>query len=482
MFKSLCSIAIGLFITTWVHAEDYKDSDGAFTLVKPQGWKVHREVIAGIGSQTTLGSDDDDAVTIEIMAMKGEKELDGQAYELGKTIVDGTLAELKEDGAKFRSQQAGKATFAGRTAYRADAVFLEDGDDVVQQGTMIAVAGSRHLLVITVLGPRDNAKEHKKAAEALASILVEGVKVGGDAATAKRTGGGLMNAARLKAAAAVIKGNMKETAGETVLVEGEVVLTYASVKAYIETIEFVFDMELTETELHLAREKFVEVFKQGDVQGRQVLTIIGAKAMEYLKSGSEAEQARNKATTRQAMADTFAAQSKQGNEWATTMSEAIARRSKNVASVNEQKPKPQFAEQGKLKTQLTEADLDASMEMLYFMWVTSGRPAEDATPEAIALIRQSIAVNFSKMEPQAQYLFANAEAIYGRMRSAWAVASQEERVAYGRQFASALDEMGLTVEQRNTGSSWDNTGKSGNSLNAELAQVTAWNLAQKATR
>ncbi len=481
MFKSLLSIAIGLFITAFAHAEEYKDSGGAFTIVKPQGWKVHRELLAGVGSQTTLGTDDDDAVTIEIMAMKGEKELDGQAYDLGKMIVDEALAELKAEGAKFRSQQAGKTTFAGRTAYRADAVYVEDGDDVVQQGTMIAVAGGRHLLVITVLGPRANAKEHKKAAEALASILVEGVKVGGDVAV-KPAGGGLMNAARLKAAAAVIQGNMKEPAGETVLVEGEVVLTYASVKAYIETIEFVFDMELTETELHLAREKFVEVFKQGDVQGRQVLSIIGGRAMEYLKSGTAAEQAQKKATTRQGMTETFAAQSKQGNEWATTMSEAIARRSKNVASVNEQKPKPQFAEEGKLKTQLTEADLDASMEMLYFMWVTSGRPAEDATPEAIALIRQSIAVNFARMDPRGQYLFANAEAIYGRMRAAWAVASQEERVAYGRQFASALDEMGLTVEQHNTGSSWNNTGKSGNSLNAELAQVTAWNLAQKATR
>ena len=460
-----------------VLGKEYKDPGGAFTLDLPEGWQVQRQELPGVGVQTFLGTDDDDAVVIEIVAMKGDKELDDQAMELGKTIVEQALAGMKEEGTSFRSKQSGKTTFAGRNAYRADAVYVEDDDDVVQQGTMIAVAGKHHLLVITAYGPKSSAKEQKKAADALASLLVEGAKISGD----KPKASGLMNAARLKAAADVIKGNLKETAPDTVLVQGQVTLTYAAVKAYIESIEFTFDMELTETELQLAREKFIEVFKEGAPEGQQMLTVVGARVLEYLRQGTAQEQAKKKAELREGMTRTFAAQAQQGNAWAVTMNEAIARRASKVATISDDKPKPKFAEEGGLKTQLTEADLDASLEMLYFMWVASGRPAEAATPEAIAQIRLAIATNFSNMDPKAQYLFANAEAIYARMRLNWAAASEQERQAYAAQFASALDELGLTAPQaQKTGSAWDDVaGKDPSEMRAELVHVTCWNLAQK---
>lgn len=138
--------------------------------------------------------------------------------------------------------------------------------------------------------------------------------------------------------------------------------------------------------------------------------------------------------------------------------------------------------------ELGAADLDASIEMLAFMWVAAGRDAGYITPEAVYALRTGIARNFKQLPADLRRLFANATTIYGQMRTAWSQAVPEEQLALARGFGEALDAMGLTLPsaggngggRSGGGSAWDDVNP--DDIHAGLVVNTCWNLAQKATR
>ena len=111
------------------------------------------------------------------------------------------------------------------------------------------------------------------------------------------------------------------------------------------------------------------------------------------------------------------------------------------------------------------------------MWVGAGRDASDVTMEDILKIRMQIVQGLPEMDPQLQLLIANAPKIYAGIRQQWAAATPQARLAMAQQFGAALDEWGIGA-QSSFDSSSGGGGSSEYSMNAQIAQNTAWNAAK----
>ena len=94
---------------------------------------------------------------------------------------------------------------------------------------------------------------------------------------------------------------------------------------------------------------------------------------------------------------------------------------------------------------MSEADLNAALEMLYFMWVAAGRDPNMVTIQAVAEVQQYLASNFARFDPTVQYLLANAEKLYAGVRMTWQAADPSQRALLAQQYSQALNEMGFTV-------------------------------------
>jgi hypothetical protein len=89
------------------------------------------------------------------------------------------------------------------------------------------------------------------------------------------------------------------------------------------------------------------------------------------------------------------------------------------------------------------ADLDASIEMLYFMWVAAGRNPQLVTLPGVALIRALFLQNFAQLPPELQYALANAQKIYAGLRVLWYTGDVQRRTALAHGFSEQLDGLGL---------------------------------------
>jgi len=94
----------------------------------------------------------------------------------------------------------------------------------------------------------------------------------------------------------------------------------------------------------------------------------------------------------------------------------------------------------------------------------------------ILKIRMQIIEGLPTMDPQLQLMIANAPKIYAAIRQQWQAAAPGQRLQMAQQFGAALDEWGIgassSFSESNSG------GGSEYSMNAQIAQNTAWNAAK----
>jgi hypothetical protein len=126
---------------------------------------------------------------------------------------------------------------------------------------------------------------------------------------------------------------------------------------------------------------------------------------------------------------------------------------------------------------ISEGDIDALMEMLWFMWNAAGRPTEGVTMDDINQVRMGILQELPTMDAQAQLLFFDAPKLYAGLRQQWMGASAEQRMMLAAQFDQALNEWGIGA-QSGFESGGGGGGDSEYSMNAQIAQNTAWNAAK----
>jgi hypothetical protein len=225
---------------------------------------------------------------------------------------------------------------------------------------------------------------------------------------------------------------------ETVIAEGEKgqpPLTWGTVAAFSLLLHECFDAQLTEAEAELVAKQFAESYEASDAAQRKMLVNDWKQMLESLAGGAAAER-----TPVRAKLESRIDGAK--GSWGATVRDALKRRTTIVARSTA--PRPGWAGGAGFDAAMSVADLDASMELLYFMWVAAGRAPELVTLENVALIRAHFLNHFAALPPDMQYALANAQKIYAGLRVLWYTGGAPQRATMSRNFNQELNALGLT--------------------------------------
>ncbi len=461
-------LATLLLTTVFAPLATYADPGGAFALDLPPGWTARKQELGdGVTFTETFKQGDEEGAHIDILVQKSAADIAEKDHaEVNKGVLDIVVQLLGAEGTITR-QSRSDVTFDNRKAMRMEIDFRDD-EDVLWKGWVIAVCGKNHALAMIAYAKASDTATYKLVDQHANTLAVESKTPGKGGASA---GGGLLSKTALTNIAGKIKGNMKREPMDKVLIAGTPPLTYGSVANFVTVIELLFDIQLTEAEFDATRERFLEYYEKADAEGKKILAEQGASLLKTLTTGTPQEIAQSKAEGKQVFETAFQRGSQMGIGYATVMWDAISRRAAKLGTAKQAPKKEDW------DTDISEGDLDATMEMLYFMWVAAGRDASDVTMDDIIKIRNQIIGWLPEMDPQLQMLIANAPKVYAGIRQQWASASAAQRVAMAQQFGAALDEWGIGAQ-----SSFETSGGGGGSgeysMNAQIAQNTAWNAAK----
>lgn len=458
-----------IFATLVMPLGTYADPGGAFALDLPSGWTARREQLEeGLYLTEAFKQTDEEGAHIDVLAQAVPAGIpESSQGEVNKVMQDTVVQLLMAEGTITR-QSKSEVTFDNRKAARLEVDFKDD-EGVAWKGWVVSVSGKQHALAIIAYAKASDSATYKLV-DAHANTLAVESKTPGKGGASSTAGGGFLNKAALTNIAGKIKGNMKREPMDKVLVAGTPPLTYGSVANFVTVIELLFDIQLTEAEFDATRERFLEYYEKADAEGKKILAEQGASLLKTLTSGTKAEIEQSRKEGKAVFENAFQRGSQMGIGYATVMWEAISRRQAKLATTK-QAPKKEDWDQ-----EITEGDLDATMEMLYFMWVGAGRDASDVTMDDVIKIRNQIVQGLPEMDPQLQLLIANAPKVYAGLRQQWQAASGAQRLAMAQQFGAALDEWGIGAQSSFEQSSGGGSGEY--SMNAQIAQNTAWNAAK----
>jgi len=445
----------------------YADPVGLFALRPPQGWESGRTPIEGGGWFTIFRKG---SATVWVVTYGSEVDLNSALLEtVGGTLLAGALEEIKKRGTvlsvttkKIATDIAG----AAGSALRCDLEFTSEETGTTRlRGVMLAMLGRRVAVLAGRSAPATDAAGLQSGETALATLAIESRIPGqGRLAAQSQTasGEGPAPSGDLTSLARKFKGDAHREKRDKVLVAGDPPLTYGSVASFVELVGECFDVQLTEAEFDATRERFIEYYRKQDAQGKAILAEGWTKLLQRVRAAEGSERAGMIAEVRKSMADAFHAGARAGIGYAVVMEEAIAKRSRSLATASG--AKPAFANEKKFKSDFSQADLEAALEMFGFMWIAAGRDASLVTAEAVQRIRQNLAVGFAAFPPDLQYVLANAQQIYAGLRAQWERANGMQRLQMAQTFSQQLDALGLTVpspRRGNSGSAWsDWEGKS----------------------
>lgn len=451
-------------------AGSYVDPGGAFACTVPQGWSAAKtELGDGLFLTEVTDSDDEKAANVTLFVQNSPSDIDASQHGGIHDAFVGFLTQVLGEDGTIRSQKRSEVTFDGRKAARVDMTYTDE-DGVSLAGRITVVVGKRNAVAVIASWRTGDAKGLKLATEVESSVAIESrtPRSGGS------SGSGLFSQASIAGAAQQMKGNFKRQPMGAVIVKGEPPLTYGSVANFVTVIEVLFDIQFTETEFLATQERFVEFYSKADAEGKRILANQGAELLKTLTTGTQEERDQSRAEGKAVFENAFRNGAEMGIGYAQVMWDAITRRANQMGTTTAKPAKDGWDQQ------ISEGDIDATMEMLIFMWVASGRPTDEVTSEAVMTIRSGIIQGLPGFDPQLQMLIANAPKIYAGIRQQWAGASAQQRLAMAQQFEAALTEWGIGggggggFEQSGGGGGGD--GEYG--MNAQIAMNTAWNSAK----
>ncbi len=92
---------------------------------------------------------------------------------------------------------------------------------------------------------------------------------------------------------------------------------------------------------------------------------------------------------------------------------------------------------------LSEPDLDASIDLLAFMWIQLGNDPSSVRPQERLLVRVAISQNFPQLPPEIQMLFAHGRINYVTQKAEWEEADAAARSRLQDQYRTVLTLLGL---------------------------------------
>jgi hypothetical protein len=461
-------VAFALLAIPAQTTRDYVDEGGAFALKIPFSYTTEHSDF-GDGLDYTAIADPkagEDSPQIGVLCQSSDVDLKpSDRAQITSTVISVVSGILADDG-EIVSQKKSEVKFDGHDATKVDAVFKDEAGTTYKGWTMVVV-GRRNVVVVMPYAPASDAPGWKLVEGCANTCAIEKKTPN---AGASSSGPGLLNREALAQIGGAMKGNLKRDAMDKVLVDGNPPLTYGSIANFVNVIELLFDIQFTEAEFNATRARFIEYYNKQDAKGKGILAQQGASILKGLTEGSAAEIQQNRDEVRPMYANAFEKGAAQGDPYASVMWSAIERRHNTIGTAKG------TAKDG-WDTEITEADIEAALEMLYFMWVAAGRDATDVTAEDVNRIRTNIYEELPQMDAQLQLVIANAQKVYAGMRQQWMAATMEQRYALGVQYGQALDSFGLpeggVTETAGSGGS----GSDGSML-AACAQNTAWNAAK----
>jgi hypothetical protein len=459
-----------------LQSKQYADPAGAFNIQIPSNWEANRSPLDEGVTLFEFGKDEN-GPRVDVITVDSGGELQASQLDQAAEAMFSLVVQFLEADGRVTSRRQARTTFAGVAAVRSDLTFT-DSDGAKFRGHLVVVLGKRYAILGAAYAQERDAAGYQQAESVLNTLTGPGLSTGSGSAAGAR--GVAFDKSALAATANKIKGGLQRDTLDKVLVPGDPPLTHGSVVNFVQVLNHVFEMELTEIEFEATKQRFIEYYQKNDAEGKRILALGGQQILEGYRSMSKEELAAQSAEIRQAMASRFEAGAKAGIGYAQTLWEAIQRRSKNLKSVAANvKPANDKVEWSR---EFSEADLDSALEMLYFMWVASGRDAEQVTPEAVQQVRAMLVQNFDKFDPQFQLILANSQRIYSGLRGQYMQASPQERAILAQQYGQALDSMGLTVPTAGGGgggggggSAWDDVkGYDSGQLRGELMMNSAF--------
>ncbi len=446
----------------------YVDPGKAFAIQTPPGHKANRQQLEpGIFLTDFLKGEVGENPQISVLSYTTGQQIEsGQHRQINTQTLDAMKSIIGAEVSITKDSRS-ETTFNGKQAIRSEFGF-KDEDGAAWKGWLLAQCGTKNAIGMLVCAKSNDSAGYTMIDTAARTLAVESLSPFAAGSTPKAPTSTL-SSGNLKDLSARIKGNMKREPMTKVLVPGEPALTYGSVANFVTFVELIFDMQLTESEFDATRERFVEFYKKGDAAGKKVLALQGAEMLKSISTGSQADIAKNKQDSRKVFSSAFERGAEAGIGYAQVMWDAVQRRTQKVAKTK-QKPKKQ-----EWDSDVTQADIDATIEMLYFMWVASGRDPNDVTPADIVKLKTSIIREYATFDPEVQMVIANAPKVYAAIRQAWQTATPAQRAQMAKQFANSLNSLGLT---NGGGFEQSGGGGGGGSDLAAIAQNTAWNAAK----
>jgi|GEM_PF-1517489 len=457
-------------------AQNYADPNGDFALRPPEGWQVARNPLSDTGWITSFTKG---TSALEIVVLRSAQELDRSALEAtGGLLINTVLQDMQNNGAVLSQSIRQTSTAipgASGAALRCDVEFTSrEGDGVREKGYMLAVLGRRVAVLAAVSAPASDPASFQMIESAMKTLAIESrVPAGAEPAKSLApVASAVSSGSSLLRLADKFKGNLQREPRNEVLCQGDPPLTYGSVAAFADLVGDCFSIQLTEAEFEATRQRFIEYYQKADPEGKAVIAQGWRKLLKDIRAADPASQAAMVAEVRNVMADRFRTGAQAGIGWAITMDEAIRKRSQSVGRTTAQKPA--FANDQRFDSDFSQADLEASLEMLYFMWVASGRDPSLVTQDTVAQVQLQLVQGYPSFPPGLQYVLANAQQIYAGLRTQWENANAAQRLQMAQVFAQQLDALGFTVPspQRSGGrsrSAWsDWEGKSHSDFAAEM--------------
>lgn len=420
--------------------KDYVDPAQTFAISMPGDWESNRSELGNGGWNTEFkgaGGASFGVMFFPSANGTGQANLDDVAQLLIGAVING----LQQTG-EIQSQPPARTKFGALDAVRCDLKYAPN-QGAAASGYLIALLGKNNAFLVYVSAPETDAAGSKIAESCLATLALEATTPNSGGGGGGVPGGSLLTSSALASAAASIKGGLKRDEADTVLVEGNPPLTYSSVVNFVQLLNFAYDVDLTETEFDIVRQRFIEAYPKMDDQGKMILAKGGESILAGISKDNADERARQKKDIQDKTMPVLQRQAQQGVAYAVALWDAIQRRQNTVLTV--QAAKPAFAEKDGFKTEMTQADLEAALEMLYFMWVASGRDPSLVTQEAVVTIRAALIQNFPAFPPQVQYILANAQKVYAGMRGQWEQADDGTKMQLAAGYGQTLDSLGLTM-------------------------------------
>ena len=447
---------------------DYADPDGHFAVTLPEGWTAARNPIAENAFVTSISKG---GASLEVVTFLSATDLKPSALqETGTILIEAVLQELQGGGEILsKSVTSAESFIAGAPgpAMRCDLEFTsEEAGGGRMKGYMLAVLGKRVAVLVAVSAPASDRAGFQAAETALRTLAIEArspssgqppSKVQPLLAKAASSGSNLSRVAQQ------FGGKARRDGRSKVLCAGEPPLTYGSVADFAELVGECFSIQLTENEFEATKQRFVEYYQKADPQGKAVLAQGWGKLLSEIRSSPAEQRDASLKEVRAVMEDRFRTGAQAGIGYAAVMVEAIDKRSKTLAAATGQKP--HFAKRQGFDSDFSQADLEAALEMLYFMWVASGRDASLVTADAVAEVQTALVTGYITFPSDLQYVLCNAKQIYAGLRAQWEGANDLERLQMAQAFGQQLDSLGFTLpspgRRSGSGSAWsDWEGKS----------------------